>query len=135
MSKKTGKVTGVGGVFFKCKDPQKVKDWYKENLGFETDQYGAMFSSKKDDESGKTTYLQWSPFKDDTTCFEPSDKGFMVNYRVENLEALAEDLKAKGVKILDNIESYDYGKFLHILDIENNKIELWEPVDETFDKK
>ena len=133
MEDKKGKVTGVGGVFFKCKDPDKLKEWYRDHLGLEVDKYGVLFSYEKDPAPGKKAYLQWSPFKEETDYFEPSKKDFMVNYRVVNLEALAKELKANGVKILDDIETYDYGKFLHILDLENNKIELWEPVDETFD--
>jgi len=133
MKSKTGKVIGVGGIFFKCKDPQKVKDWYKEHLGFNTDQYGTLFGSEKTDTPGEKAYLQWSPFKDDTTYFEPSQKEFMINFRVDDLEVLQQKLKEAGVNILDEIAVYDYGKFLHILDIEDNKIELWEPIDQAFD--
>lgn len=130
---KSGKVIGIGGIFFKCKDPQKVKDWYQEHLGFTTDQYGALFGTEKKDTPGGKAYLQWSPFKEDTTYFEPSQKEFMINYRVDDLVALQESLKTAGVEILDEIAEYDYGKFLHILDIEGNKIELWEPIDTPFD--
>lgn len=93
------KVTGIGGIFFKCKDPNK-----------------------------------WSPFTESTKYFEPSTKEFMINYRVENLEALVEQLRKEGVTITDNIESFEYGKFVHIIDIEGNKIELWEPNDIEYDK-
>ncbi|RYY85326.1 MAG: VOC family protein, partial [Chitinophagaceae bacterium] len=72
---------------------------------------------------------QWSLFSETTKYFQPSDKDFMINYRVENLEGLVEQLKQEGVTIVDAIESYDYGKFVHILDAEGNKIQLWEPVD------
>lgn len=132
MSEK--KVTGVGGIFFKCQDPQKVKDWYCDNLGFNTDQYGALFEFRSSDKPEQKQYLQWSPFKEDTTYFEPSTKEFMINFRVANLEALVEQLRKDGVQILDEIETYDYGKFVHIMDVEGNKIELWEPVDEVFTK-
>lgn len=128
------KVTGVGGIFFKCKDPQKVKDWYRENLGFKTDQYGTLFEFRNSDNPDLKNYLQWSPFKDDTTYFEPSQKEFMINFRVADLESLVEQLRKDGVQILDEIETYDYGKFVHIMDLEGNKIELWEPVDEVFTK-
>lgn len=126
------KVTGIGGIFFKCKDPNNVKNWYSENLGLNTDQYGALFECRKADEPEEKAYLQWSPFSDTTEYFKPSDKEFMVNYRVENLEELVEELRENGVTILDEIETFDYGKFVHILDVENNKIELWEPVDKVF---
>ncbi|MEM8568533.1 MAG: VOC family protein [Bacteroidota bacterium] len=130
MSKK--KVTGIGGIFFKTPDPQKTKDWYSKNLGLKTDQYGSLFEFRLSDNPDTKGYLQWSPFKDDTTYFEPSEKEFMINYRVENIEELVEELKANGVTIVDKIEVYEYGKFVHILDIDNNKIELWEPIDSTF---
>lgn len=134
MSEARKKVTGIGGIFFKCKDPQKMKDWYSKNLGLKTDEYGSMFEFRLADDPDKKGVLQWSPFSEKTKYFEPSEKEFMINYRVENLEGLVEELKQNGVKILDNIESYDYGKFVHIMDDEGNKIELWEPVDEAFTK-
>ncbi|HET7896146.1 MAG TPA: VOC family protein, partial [Flavisolibacter sp.] len=76
----------------------------------------------------------WSPFKETTKYFEPSAREFMINYRVENLEALVEELKQNGVTVLDAIETYDYGKFVHILDAEGNKVELWEPNDTEYEK-
>ncbi|HYH15939.1 MAG TPA: VOC family protein [Flavisolibacter sp.] len=123
------KVTGIGGIFFKCKDPQKMNEWYKKHLGFDTNQYGSTFEWRQSEDPAKKGSTQWSPFAETTKYFEPSTKDFMINYRVENLEALVEQLKNEGVTIVDNIESYDYGKFVHILDAEGNKIELWEPVD------
>lgn len=128
------RVTGVGGIFFKSKDPDKIKSWYAKHLGFDVDQYGAVFRFLKMDAPDKTGYLQWSIMKSDTDYFDPSASPFMINYRVENLEWLVKQLKAEGVTICDEIVSYDYGKFVHILDPEGNKIELWEPVDEVFDK-
>ena len=121
------KVTGIGGIFFKCKDPNKMKEWYKTHLGFETGQYGASFEWRQDEDPTKKGSTQWSPFAETTKYFEPSTKDFMINYRVDNLEALVEELKKEGVTIVDKIETYDYGKFVHIIDIEGNKIELWEP--------
>ena len=126
---KMKRVTGIGGIFFKCKDPEKIKEWYKTHLGFNTDPYGTKFEWRQEDDSTKEGYTVWSPFPDKTDYFEPSSKDFMINYRVENLEALVEALKKEGVTVLDKIETYDYGKFVHILDIEGNKIELWEPAD------
>ncbi len=79
-------------------------------------------------------YTQWSPFSAKTDYFAPSEKDFMINYRVEDLESLVVELKENGVEILDEIETYDYGKFVHILDIEGNKIELWEPSDPGYEK-
>ena len=123
------RVTGIGGIFFKCKDPKQVREWYKAHLGFNTDEYGATFEWREDADSSKKGVTQWSPFADDTKYFEPSAKDFMINYRVENLELLVAELKKEGVTIMDKMETYDYGKFIHILDPEGNKIELWEPVD------
>ncbi len=135
MRNKKGKVTGIGGIFFKCNDPSKVKKWYQKNLGLNTDEYGALFEFRDANDPDKEAYLQWSPFPEDTKYFEPSEKEFMINYRVENIEALIEQLKSDGVKILDDLESFDYGKFIHIMDMEGNKIELWEPVDSVFTKE
>lgn len=126
------KVTGIGGIFFKCDQPDKMRDWYNKNLGLVTNEYGSLFEFRKADKPEEKAYLQWSPFSSDTKYFQPSEKEFMINYRVENIEELVEELKKSGVTVLDEIESYDYGKFVHILDPENNKIELWEPVDRIF---
>lgn len=126
------KVTGIGGIFFKSEEPEKIREWYSKNLGLQTNDYGSLFEFRQSDAPEKKAYLQWSPFKKDTNYFEPSGKEFMINYRVENIEELVEELKMNGVTILDSIETFEYGKFVHILDPENNKIELWEPVDEEF---
>ena len=126
------KVTGIGGIFFKTKDPEKMKVWYNQNLGLVTNEYGSVFEFRSSDEPDKKNYSVWSPFNEDTDYFEPSQKEFMINYRVENMEKLVNELREAGVTICDEIETYEYGKFVHILDPENNKIELWEPVDESF---
>lgn len=128
------KVTGIGGIFFKCKDPGKVKEWYKTHLGLNTDQYGTNFEWREGADPTKYGFTQWSPFSDSTKYFEPSTKDFMINYRVRNLDQLVEELKKGGVTIVDEIESYDYGKFIHIIDIEGNKIELWESNDIEYNK-
>ncbi len=127
------RVTGIGGLFFKTSDPESTKSWYEKHLGIKMDAYGAVFISRKPEAPDENQYLQWSPFKRDTDYFLPSDKEFMVNYRVENLEKLVAMLKDEGVTICDEIASYDYGKFVHIMDNDGNKIELWEPVDAVFD--
>src|ERR1700752_41039 len=128
------KVTGIGGIFFKCKDPNKVREWYKTHLGLNTNQYGAVFEWRQGADTTKKGFTQWSPFKETTKYFEPSTKDFMINYRVENLEALIDQLRKDSVTIVDKIETADYGKFIHIMDIEDNKIELWEPNDIGFEK-
>lgn len=128
------KVTGIGGVFFKCKDPERVKEWYSTHLGMDTDEYGTSFEWRQGDDPSKYGFTQWSPFAETTKYFGSSEQDFMINYRVENLEELVEELKKSGVEVVDSIETYDYGKFVHIIDIEGNKVELWEPVDVEYDK-
>ena len=128
------KVTGIGGVFFKCKNPKKVNQWYKKHLGLNTDEYGTSFEWRLAKDGTKKGFTQWSPFDESTDNFQPSQKEFMINYRVENLEALVEELRNNGVTITDSIELYDYGKFVHLLDVEGNKIELWEPNDIEYEK-
>ena len=126
----TPKVTGIGGIFFFSDHPQETKDWYAKNLGLEINEWGtASFESRNIDRPDEINTLQWSPFKKGDEYFSPSKKDFMINYRVQNIEGLVNKLKENGVTILDNIASYDYGKFVHIMDTEGNKIELWEPND------
>jgi predicted enzyme related to lactoylglutathione lyase len=120
------RVIGIGGIFFKCKDPEKTREWYKTHLGFDMESFGSMFSYQQSADAAKDGYTLWSPFAEKTKYFEPSTKDFMINYRVENLEALIEELVKEGVTVVDKIEASDYGKFVHILDLDGNKIELWE---------
>ena len=128
MTKSEPKVVGVGGVFFKSENPEETKKWYEENLGLLTDQYGTMFKSRDIDNPDEINYLQWSPFDKDTDYFDPSKKEFMINYRVQNIEDFVKVLKEKGITVLDEITEYgEIGKFVHIIDPEGNKIELWEP--------
>jgi predicted enzyme related to lactoylglutathione lyase len=129
-----GKVTGIGGIFFKCKDPKKIREWYATNLGLNTNAYGAVFEWRQGADTTKKGFSQWSPFSEKTKYFEPSTKDFMINYRVENIEELIARLQKSGVVVTDSIESVEYGKFVHIMDIEGNKIELWEPNDLEFEK-
>jgi predicted enzyme related to lactoylglutathione lyase len=128
------RVTGVGGIFFKCKDPGKVREWYQTHLGLFTNEYGAVFEWRQAADTTKKGFLQWSPFSEKTKYFAPSTKEFMINYRVDNLEALVAALKEEGVTVTDTIETFDYGKFVHIMDPEGNKLELWEPNDIEFEK-
>lgn len=124
------RVTGVGGFFFKSNDPVALRSWYKKHLGLDTNDYGCTFWWK--DKNGNDASTQWSPFDADTAYFEPSQKQFMQNFRVHDLDGLLAKLRTEGVTIISEPEAYDYGKFGWILDPEGNKIELWEPVDKAF---
>lgn len=132
MADTTPKVTGIGGIFFRTKDPSKTKEWYGENLGLSISEYGSSFEFRNANQPHEINYLQWSPFEEGTDYFDPSHKEFMINYRVQNMEGLVRKLRENGVTIVDEIEEYEYGKFVHIMDPEGNKIELWEPVDSVF---
>jgi predicted enzyme related to lactoylglutathione lyase len=123
---KMKRVTGIGGVFFKSKDPKATTEWYQKHLGLDTNPYGATFEWYESPNSSKKAQTQWTPFAENSKYF---DKEFMINYRVENLERLVDELKNEGVTIVDTIETFDYGKFVHILDAEGNKVQLWEPID------
>lgn len=127
------RVTGIGGVFFKCKDPESLRTWYQKHLGVKSDKYGGVFMWRKNDDPEHRAYTSWSPFPEKTDYFEPSEKAFMINYRVEDLEKLLKVLAEEGVQIVGEMQTFDYGKFAHIIDLEGNKVELWEPIDKTFD--
>ncbi len=130
------KVTGLGGVFFKCDDPKGMNEWYAKNLGLATSDWGAKFEWRHLDDPSKKGTTAWSTFPQDAKSFNPSSKPFMINYRVENIVGLVDELKKENVTIVDEIVDYgDYGKFVHILDPEGNIIELWEPIDEVDEAK
>lgn len=123
------KVTGVGGVFFKARNPQKLMEWYSEHLGL---QFNHGFTEFKwaDDEANKITgtgSTTFAIFKEDSANFNPGEKPFMINFRVSDLRALLAELREKGVAASDEIQEYDFGRFGWIVDPEGNKIELWEP--------
>ncbi|RAK66043.1 VOC family protein [Hymenobacter edaphi] len=121
------KVTGIGGIFFFSDNPKETREWYANNLGIEVNDWGSTFESRNLDKPDEVNALQWTPFEKGSDYFAPSTKEFMINYRVQNIEGLVSKLKENGVTVLDEIASYDYGKFVHIMDAEGNKIELWEP--------
>ena len=124
------RVTGIGGVFFKAEDPEKMYGWYEKHLGI-TRQHGFVSFPWRSDENPEEQGLTvWSIFKKESEYFNPSLSGLMINYRVEDLNALVEALKAEGVEIAKREDS-DYGRFAWIMDPEGNKIELWEPPKET----
>jgi predicted enzyme related to lactoylglutathione lyase len=128
------KVTGIGGIFFKCKDSAMMRAWYAKYLGLQTDQFGTNFEWRLADDPTKKGFTQWSPFAQDTKYFEPSKKDFMIDYRVENLDWLLGQLKNEGVPIVGKVEVETYVKFAHIVDRKGNCVELWEPNDGVYDK-
>lgn len=134
MNDDSPKVTGIGGVFFKSKDPSASREWYSKHLGLATTEWGSAFEFRNAHRPEEINYLSWSPHTFETDYFDPSQKEFMINYRVQHIEQLVAQLKEGGVTICDEIIEYDYGKFVHIMDLEGNKIELWEPVDEVLTK-
>ena len=121
------KVTGIGGVFFKCDDPKAINEWYTQKLGLPMSPYGATFEWREAEDTSKEGSTTWSTFPQTTKNFAPSTKPFMINYRVDDLTALLADLKTDGITPVDEVAEYDFGKFVHILDPEGNIIELWEP--------
>lgn len=123
------KVTGIGGIFFIAENPDSTKNWYGQNLGLEIDPFGSVFEFRNAHRPEEINYLRWSVFEEGNDQLHPSEKPFMINYRVQNIEGLVKKLRENGVTVLDTIATYEYGKFVHLLDPEGNKIELWEPVD------
>jgi predicted enzyme related to lactoylglutathione lyase len=124
----TPKVTGIGGIFFYSDNLKETKEWYVKNLGLEINDWGSSsFESRNINRPDEINSLQWCPFKRDSAHFSPSKKDFMIKYQVQNIEGMVSKLKENGVTVLDDIVTYDFGKFVHIMDAEGNKIELWEP--------
>lgn len=122
------RVTGIGGIFFKTKDKAKTLEWYKTHLGINAQDWGTSFDWLEKDDPKKEGSTAWSPFKDSTDYFAPSDKPFMINYRVENLDELLRQLRKEGVTVVgEPMVQEGIGKFGWIMDPEGNKIELWEP--------
>ena len=129
------RVTGIGGIFFKTQDPTALKAWYERHLGLNLDPaYGTSFEWRQTQDPERKGFTAWSPFPADTDYFAPSQRDFMVNYRVADLEGLLEVLREEGVEVVDEVQTFDYGKFVHILDLEGNKVELWEPLDDAYGK-
>jgi len=128
------RVTGLGGIFFKCNDPEKTKQWYQTHLGMAMESWGTNFEWRQADDPDRKGFSAWAAFPETSTFFDKSTRKFMINYRVENLERLVEQLKAEGVTIADAIKQETYGKFVHIVDPEGMWIELWEPNDDEYDK-
>ncbi len=126
-----GKVTGIGGIFIKCKNPDKMRLWYENALGLTINDYGVLFKFNHR-EQPQPGLLQLGTFEENTSYFGIKNQQYMINFRVEQIELLKQKLEELKTPILGTLEVYDYGKFLHILDPEGNKVELWEPVNDAF---
>jgi predicted enzyme related to lactoylglutathione lyase len=121
------RVTGIGGVFFKARDPKALGEWYRVHLGLNIEEWGGVAFKWADDNPTGTGSTIWSPFKEDTSYFAPSTSPFMVNFRVEDLHALLVALRAEGCAVDVKVEESEYGKFGWVVDPEGNKVELWQP--------
>lgn len=123
------RVIGIGGIFFKAKHPKTLAKWYQEHLGVPIDESfgGYAFRWDEDHERPDKGYTIWSPFKEDTDYINPSDKDYMFNFIVDDLEALMSTLQTEGVEQVDEVMDSEFGKFAWIMDPEGNKVELWEP--------
>ena len=124
------RITGIGGVFFKAKDPAKLMAWYQKHLGIKPESKGSsnsIFQWRERDDEKKLAYTVWAIFPHDTKYFDPGRSPFMINYRVQDLDRLLEQLKNEGVTVDEKREEYEYGKFGWVTDPDGNRIELWEP--------
>ena len=122
------RVTGIGGVFFKAKDPKALGQWYKKHLGIDVQDWGgASFQWQTAAHPNPDGATVWSLFPDNTEYFQPGSSPFMVNYRVEDLDALLQILREEGCQVDDKTENSDFGKFGWVVDPEGNKVELWQP--------
>ncbi len=123
------KVTGIDGIFFKAKDLETMKEWYKNHLGIDAGSEGFSFEWRGKEHSDVIGKTVWAIFSDKTNYFDPGNSSFIINYRVEDLDALVDLLNSSGIKLVDGIQKYEFGRFARILDPEGNKIELWEQND------
>ena len=121
------RVTGIGGVFFKAKDPKALGEWYRTHLGMNVEEWGGVAFRWAEDNSNGAGSTTWNLFKDDTSHFAPSASSFMVNYRVEDLDALLAKLREEGCNVDGKVEESEYGKFGWVMDPEGNRLELWQP--------
>ena len=124
----TGRVTGVGGVFLRARDPKALTDWYHKHLGFPLTDHGITFMWTDEVPKG-TGMTAWSAFKESTDYFgKGSHQAVMINYRVDDMDALLDKLKAAGVEIDPHRDDASYGRFAWIVDPEGNRVELWQPL-------
>lgn len=124
----TPRVVGIGGIFFKARDPEALREWYRTHLGLDIATWGGMaFDGIASSPAGRQASTAWSIFPADSTYFAPSSAPFMINYRVENLDDVLAALRAEGCEVDDRSEPSEFGRFGWVMDPEGNRIELWEP--------
>ncbi len=121
------RVTGIGGVFFKAKDPKALGDWYRTHLGMNVAEWGGVVFRWAEDNPDGSGVTAWNLFKDDTSYFAPSTSTFMVNYRVDDLDALLAKLREEGCNVDAKVDESEFGKFGWVMDPEGNRVELWQP--------
>ncbi len=122
------RVTGIGGIFFKSRDPAALGAWYRTHLGLNVEEWGgvAFRWASPENPSGVGTTI-WSPFKHDTEYFAPSTSSFMINFRVDDLSALLAQLRSEGCEVDTKVQDSEFGKFGWVMDPEGNRVELWQP--------
>jgi len=122
------KVTGIGGIFFKASDPKSLREWYRDHLGVPVDDYGgASFEWREKEKPDTVGMTVWSAFATTSTYFEPTRAPYMINYRVENLDAMLEQLRSAGITVDEKVDDSEYGRFGWATDPEGNRFELWQP--------
>jgi len=122
------RVTGIGGIFFKARDPEALRAWYRDHLGIDVQDWGGTAFTWTDDAGNATPGSTiWSISGSDNDYFSPSPSAFMINYRVADLAALLETLREEGCEVIEKTDSSEFGKFGWVMDPEGNKVELWEP--------
>jgi predicted enzyme related to lactoylglutathione lyase len=121
------RVTGIGGIFIKARDPASLREWYRKHLGLDVTEWGGVVFRWNDDNPAAVGTTVWSLFDAESTYFAPSAAPFMVNYRVDDLHALLAALREEGCTVVDEPQESEYGKFGWVVDPEGNKIELWQP--------
>ena len=124
------RVVGIGGIFFKANDPEKLGAWYRTHLGIDVQEWGGANFQERGSSGGgsqRQAFIVWSPFEAGTTYFAPSEKPFMINYRVDDLDAVLAQLRAEGVEVDEQTQESEFGKFGWLMDPEGNRVELWEP--------
>jgi ketosteroid isomerase-like protein/catechol 2,3-dioxygenase-like lactoylglutathione lyase family enzyme len=127
MPELKGKVRGIGGIFLKSADQDRLRAWYAGHLGIEQGPFGGQFNWRAHEEPARELVTAWNIFPASSPYFDPSTAPFMINYIVDDLDSLVEKLTASGVRVDPKREDYDYGRFAWVYDADGNKVELWEP--------